>query len=190
MTSIISPFLLCICTALLSPLFCCHPLCLPVSNHFPFYLHPSVYLSIIFFSIPLSFFEPFSFILLFQLTCLFRVSLSTPDLSFPPVLLIHLKPSPPPLCFLCSILPLLPAAPLPLCCPCMFKFPTLVIALRLVLEGLRRDLARWRPSVSRSDKAECGCNTGSGHWHWHSPVSGYGSATRQPNRQPAFTLCL
>lgn len=91
MTSIISPFLCYICTALLSPLFCCHPLSVCLSlTIFP----PSVYLSIIFFSILLSFFyPPLSFILLFQLTFLFCISLTNPDLSFPPVLLIQSKPS-------------------------------------------------------------------------------------------------
>lgn len=85
------PSLFCICTALLSPLFFCHPLfaCL----YLPFYLHLSVYLYIIFCSIPLSFFQPLSFIMLFQLICLPCTSLSTLDLSFPPVLLIHSKPS-------------------------------------------------------------------------------------------------
>lgn len=176
MTSIISPFLLCICTALLPPLFCCHPLCLPVSNHLHLYLHPSVCLSIIFFSIHLSFFQnPLSFIRLFQLTCLFRIS------SPPQIYQNHFKLSSSPL-----FCPFDFDDGLPLWGPCMFRFPSLVTAFCLVLEALRWDPARWRPSVSRSDRAECGCNTGSGHWHWHSLVSGYGSATTQP----AFTLRL
>lgn len=58
------PFLLSICSALLSPLFCCHTLSVCLSpNYLPLYLHPSVYLPITFSSIPLSFFfQPLSFI--------------------------------------------------------------------------------------------------------------------------------
>lgn len=164
-----------------------------MSNHRPLYLHPSVCHSIIFFSIPLSFFQPFSsIILLLKLTCLFSRSLFSASLIFPPMLLFPWTPSSHYLlfCFPCSILPSLPAAPLPLCCPCMFKFPSLVTAILFVWEAFWRDSTRWRPSVSRSDRAECGCNTGSSRWHCYSVVSGFGSETRPPNRQPAFTLCL
>lgn len=131
MTSIIFLFLLCICTALLSSPFRCHPLCLPVSNHLPFHLDPSVYLSVIFSSIPLSFFHTLPFILLFLLSYLFCISLFTQDPSLAPVFLILSKPSSNLIFsfhFLCSILPLLPVVPLPRCCPCVFKFPSLVIA--------------------------------------------------------------
>lgn len=120
MTSIIYPSLLSICTALLSPPFCCHPLCLPVFNHLPLYLHHSVYLSIISCSIPLSSFQPLCFILLFQPTCQFHIFLLTLDLCFPscsPHPFRAIITSPDSLYFLCSALPLLPGALLPLCCP-------------------------------------------------------------------------
>lgn len=123
----------------------------------------------------------------------FVFSFSPPIYASPPVRLIHLEPS--------SYLLITSVFSVPLCRyylghrslsavpPCWSSHH---LSLRFVLlwkcsDGIQ---PRWTPSVSWSDRAECGYNTGSGHWHWHSPVFGLGTATSQPNRQPAFTLCL
>lgn len=150
MTSIISPCsaisALHFSLAVILSLFACLQLSslVPASFFLPFYN---------FFSIPLSFpFDPFPFIQLLQLKCLFCISLTNPGLpltSCSPNPFKTVFSSPP----LCSILPPLPGAPLPLCCPCMFRFSSLVTAFRLVLKALRQDPAHRRPSVSRSDRA-------------------------------------
>lgn len=187
-----SHFLLYICTALLFPLFFCHPLCclsLTIS------LHLSVYLSITFFSIPLSFFQPLSFLSLCFLSSSACSVFPSPPQICPSLPFLLIPPKPSPHILVPSVLSV------PFCrhylwhqsrsaVPACLSSHHLSLHFLLVLEALRWDPARWRPSARRSDRAEYGCNTGSGHWHWHSPVSGYGGTTRQPNRQPAFTLCL
>lgn len=127
----------------LSSLYC-HPLRLPVSN-----LHQSVYTSII------SSFSPFSSISrLIKLTCC--------------------RPHPPS----ARICPRLPSSSpvfsVPFCChyrrhhshsavpACLSSHQ--LSAFLLVWEAFWRDPTPWRPSVSRSDRAECGCNTGSCRW--------------------------
>lgn len=164
---------------------CCHPLRLPVSNHVPLYLHPSVYPSIIFFSVPLPFFPPFSsIILLLKLICCCLDHPSSwiyPSLScsYSTKKRLHTSSS--------------PVFSVPFCChyrrhhfhsavPACLSSHHLSVRFFLFgkrsggiqpLEGhLLADLTGLNVAVTLAVAAGCS------------------SKTRPPNRQPAFTLCL